>query len=256
MPGTRLLADDTFAVATGERYLEVVRSDLVKTLEYGAVLTPAQPDSQPRTGCTYGSTVLADRRLGVIERCPGEATDRLTLLSPDPAESEEPEEEFSVLLPSARATLVALSADRAAVALPDPPRLEILDDSGKEISTTLLDVPAADLAADPPGEAAATTAGTDGRLSWWTGSRTIALGADLVPQWTRPDTLGPAIPYGGGLLVPVPAGLVDVDAATGTPVRTIPVSRTDPTAPVRLAVAGDMLLEQRGPQVVALEPAS
>ena len=102
VPGTQLVADDTFVLATGERYLEVERSDLVKTLEYGAVIAPAQPDRQPRAGCAYGSTALAARRLGVLERCPDDATDRLTVLSPDPADAEKPEEEFSVLLPADR----------------------------------------------------------------------------------------------------------------------------------------------------------
>ncbi len=50
VPGTELVADDTFVLATGERYLEVERSDLVKTLEYGAVIAPAQPGSAAAGG--------------------------------------------------------------------------------------------------------------------------------------------------------------------------------------------------------------
>lgn len=253
-PGSRLLADGTFAVATGADYLEVVRSDLVKTLEYGAVTTPAQVGRQPRTGCTYGSTTLAIGRLGVIERCPGDPTDRLTVLAPDPADAEKPEEEFSVALPAAGATLVALSADRVAVALPDPPRLLLLDRAGGQVELIPLDVPAADLAADPPGGVPAVGSHPDG-VYWWTGSRTVALDArDLSPLWTVDGTLGPALPYGGGLLVPVPAGLLAVDAVTGAAVRTLPVSRVDTAAPVSLAAAGEVLLEQRGPEVVALRP--
>lgn len=257
VPGTQLVADDTFVVATGERYLEVERSDLVKTLEYGAVIAPAQPDRQPRVGCAYASIVLAARRLGVIERCPGETTDRLTVLSPDPEDAEKPEEEFSVLLPVEGATVVALSADRAAVALPDPPRLQVLDREGAEVGQYPLDIPAADLATDPPGRVPETTAGpgSESPIYWWTGSHTVALDpVDLTPRWSLPDTLGPAQPYGGGLLVPVRDGLLDVDALTGTALRTLPVRRDDPTAPVRLAAAGRMLLEQRGNEVVALRP--
>lgn len=258
VPGTELVADDTFVVATGERYLEVERSDLVKTLEYGAVIAPAQPDRQPRAGCAYASTVLAARRLGVLERCPDETTDRLTVLSPDPEDAEKPEEEFSVLLPVEGATVVALSAERVAVALPNPPRLQLLDKAGKEVATVPLDVPEADLATDPPGGVPETTTGpgSDGTVYWWTGSRTIALDpVELTPRWTLPDTLGPAQPYGDGLLVPVRDGLLDVDAGTGSALRTIPVGRDDPAAPVRLAAAGQVLLEQRGSEVVALHPA-
>lgn len=255
-PGTRLLADDTFVVATGADYLEVVRSDLVETLEYGAAPTPVQADRQPRTGCTYGSTVLASGRLGVVERCPDESTDRLTVLSPDGSEgAEEPQEEFSVPLPAAGATLVALSADRAAVALPNPARLVLFDRAGGQVAEFRLDVPDVELTGDPPGGAVVVGADPE-RIHWWTGSQTVALdGADLTPRWTVGEALGPALAYGGGVLVPVRDGLLEVDPATGAGRRTLPVARDDPAAPVRPAAAGKVLLEQRGPELVALVPA-
>jgi hypothetical protein len=252
-PGTRLLASSSAVVTTGTDYLEVLRSDLVKTLEYGAVPTPVQAGRQPRPGCTYGSVAITSDRLGVVERCPDETTDRLTVLSPDgPDGADQPQVQFSVALPGSGAVLVAVSGERAAVALPGPPRLLLLDRAGQQVGLVPLDVPAADLAADPPGGIAPVT--SDGeRVYWWSGSQTIALdAADLTPLWTLPGALGPAVAYGGGLLVPVPAGLVVLDAATSTPLRTIPVAR--PPGPVRLATAGDMLLEQRGPEVVALRP--
>ena len=69
-PGTRLLASDSSVVATGADYLEVMRSDLVKTLEYGAVPSPVQVGRQPRPGCTHASTAIGAGRLGLVERCP------------------------------------------------------------------------------------------------------------------------------------------------------------------------------------------
>jgi outer membrane protein assembly factor BamB len=114
-----------------------------------------------------------------------------------------------------------------------------------------LDVPATELT-DPPGGVAAVTSDGD-RVYWWTGSQTIALdAADLTPLWTMPGTLGPAVGYGGSVLVPVPGGLAVLDGTTATPQWTIPVDR--PAGPVRLATAGDVLLEQRGSEVVALRP--
>ena len=256
-PGTELVADDTFVVSTGERYLEVVRSDLVRTLEYGAVVAPAQPNRQPRAGCSYGSVALVARRLGVIERCAGEQTDRLTVLTPDPEDAEKPEAEFSILLPAAGATVVTLSEDRVAVALPNPPRLQVFDSGGAEVALVDLDVPEADLATDPPGGVAEVQVGPgDAGVYWWTGSRTIALDPSaLTPRWTLADTRGPALPYGGGLLVPIPSGLLVVDPNTGAGQRSIPVGRPDPAGSVRLGAAGRILLEQRGPAVVALRPA-
>jgi hypothetical protein len=75
----------------------------------------------------------------------------------------------------------------------------------------------------------------------------------LTPQWIVPDALGPAVPYADGLLVPVPDGLRVLDATTGAAVSTIPVAR--PAGPVRLATIGEVLLEQRAGEVVALRPA-
>jgi len=94
------------------------------------------------------------------------------------------------------------------------------------------------------------------RFYWWVGGTTVALdAATLTPAWTLRDTLGPPVTYGTGLLVPVRDGLADLDPARGTVLRTLPVRRTDPTAAVRLASAGDVVVEQRGNEVVALHPA-
>jgi hypothetical protein len=253
--GARLLAAGSSVLGTGTDYLEVLRSDLVKTTEYGVVTAPAQPGRQPRPGCTYGSVALAAGRFGVVERCPGAATDRLSVLSADSAQgADQPQVEFSVDLPGSRATVVALSADRVAVALPGPARLLVYDRSGSLVASTTLDVPDNELTTDPPGEDPAVQV-TDTQISWWTGSRTIALDpATLLPAWTLRGALGPALPYAGGLLVPVPQGLAEVDP-TGATVRTIPVTRDDPLAPVRLAATGEVLVEQRGSELVAMLPA-
>ena len=108
----------------------MLRSDLVRTLEYGDVPTPRQAGRQPRPDCESTGFAATSGRLAVLQRCPDEPTDRLTVLIPDGAEADKPQEEFSVPLPASNATLVALSDDRVAVALPDPPRLEVLDRVG------------------------------------------------------------------------------------------------------------------------------
>jgi hypothetical protein len=251
-PGTRLLASGSSVVATGTDYLEVMRSDLVKTLEYGAVPVPVQVDEQPRPGCAHASTALGSDRLGIVERCPDEASDRLTLVATDGEDGfEKPAVDFSVPLPGRGAVVVAVAADRVAVAVPGPPRLLVYDHAGQLTGEHPLDAPESDLT-DPPGGAAPTTT-SDGRVTWWTGSRTIALDErDLVPLWTVPDALGPAAPYADALVVPVPEGLRVLEPVSGTVLFTIPVAR--PPGPVVPATIGDVLLEQRGGEVVALRP--
>jgi hypothetical protein len=254
-PGTQLLASGSSVVATGASYLEVMRSDLVKTLEYGAVPVPVQvvAKQQPRPQCTRASTAIGSDRLGLVERCPGEGSDRLTLVATDGEKgAEEPDVDFSVLLPGTGAVIVAVSAEHVAVALPGPPRLLLYDHAGQQVGDHPLDVPESDFT-DPPGGVAATTS-RDHRVTWWTGSRTIVLDSpSLTPQWAVPDALGPAVPYADALLVPVPGGLRVLDPVHGAELRTIPVDR--PPGPVRLAALGEMLLEQRAAEVVALRPA-
>lgn len=253
-PGTRLLEGGSLVMATGPTYLEVFRSDLVRTVEYGDVPTPRQVGRQPRPTCGSTGFAATPGRVAVLQRCPDETADRLTVLIPDGAEADTPQEEFSVPLTVANATLVAVSDDRVAVARPDPPQLEVLDRTGTRVGLVGLDVPAADLARPPPDGVAVVTA-DDERVYWWTGSRTVALdGTDLTPAWTLPGTLGPAVRYAAELLVPVPDGLAVLDPKTGRVEQTLDVARDDRAVPVVPAVQGEMLLEQRGAVLVALRP--
>ncbi len=245
-PGTQLVAAGSYVVATGERYLEVWRSDLVRTLQYGDQPTPAQPGRQPRPDCTHGAVALSGDRVGVIERCPGAAADRVTVLAAAPsAGADQPQVLSTTQLSGPDAVLVALSADRTAVAVGG--RLVLLDAAGGQVGAQPLSVPVT-----ATGQPAVTSDGY--RDYWWTGSGVVTLDArTLAPLWTQANTLGPPVPYGSSLLVPVAGGLRVLDPATGRVLRTVPVDRGAAT-PVRLAVAGSTLLEQRGTEVVALRP--
>jgi len=217
-PGVQLIADGSYVTATGTDYLEVWRSDLVRTLEYGDVPTPVQPGKQPRPQCDYGSTAMSSDRIGVIERCPDAPSDRLTVITPDGSKgADTPEVQFSVELPATGAVLVALSSERAAVAVPGPPRLIVYDKAGLQLSQAPLDVADAALRTSPAGAPATVT--TDGsRFYWWAGGTTVALDVNTLTQaWTLRDTLGPP-------------------------------------AAMRTSAAGEVLLEQRGPEVVGLLP--
>lgn len=259
-PGTAFVSNGTLVAGTGAEKIEVMRYDLVRTLEYGRLDAPVNPGVQPRPQCTHAGTALGPDRLAVLERCPGEPTDRLTLLDPDDTKDGKPEVRWSKPLAASGAGLVAITETRIAVVLPDPARIVVLDEQGGEVGTYPVDVPPAALAAaaDPPGGLPAT--GHDARqISWWTGTSTILLDpGTLAPIATVPDTLGPGCSYGDATLVPVPGGLAVLgrDASGADPVvRTIPVARTDRSAPMRLATQGAVLVEQRGDEIVALVPA-
>lgn len=257
---TTLVGNGTLVAGTGAETIEVLRFDLVRTLEYGRIDAPLNSDTQPRPECTHASTVLGPDQLAVVERCPDEPADRLTVLDPDDTKDGKPVVRFSELLPSRGAGLVAVTDKRTAVVLPDPARLVVLDEQGAEIAATPIDLTPAALAAaaDPPGGAPATSADPR-QVSWWTGSSTVLLDpVTLAPLATVADTLGPGTTYGDATLVPVPDGLAVLDrsgAGTDPVVRTIPVARADRTGPVRLAAQGAVLVEQRGGEIVALTPA-
>ncbi|HKR50761.1 MAG TPA: hypothetical protein VJT72_14500 [Pseudonocardiaceae bacterium] len=253
---TRLTANDIQVAASGQRYLEVWRSDLVRTLAYGRLPTPAQPESQPRPDCTHGSMALSSTtefggQLAVVEQCPGERA-RLTVQRSDPAQPDHPEVAFSTVLGSATARVIALSRDRVAVALPDPARLVVLDKQGNAVAEHPLAVPNSDLRGNPPGGLVEVTVTATG-VYWFTGSATVALDAtDLRPRWTRPDSLGPGSEIGGRLLLPTAGALAVLDTTTGQQVAALPVDRGGYLGLVGTAVSGDVVLEQRGDALAAL----
>lgn len=258
--GAQLLFDGTHATATGRRYLETWRSDLVRTTQYGAVRTKVNPGKQPRTGCDYVSVAAAAGQIGVLERCPGDGAraDRLTILRASPKDAEQPEVVFSVQLGARGGLVVAMSGQRTAVLLPGPTRLAVFDDKGNQVETYPVDAP--EPAAGEPAPAAAggepavaAVATGPSALYWFTATSTVALDpAELRPLWTVGGTVGSGVLYAGRLLVPTPGQLAVLDPASGQRLGATPVDRGGYSGPVRLGAAGPVLLEQRGSQLVAL----
>lgn len=250
-PGTRLIGDGPL-LATGQDYLETMRSDLVRTTEYGAVRALEEPDDQPRTGCTYTSFAAGGGRVAVTEGCPSDTSQRLTVLRPDSAKGDQPASDSSTELGVRGAQVVAVSADRVAVLLPGEPRLLLLDRAGKRVGEFPL---ATAPPAFTPSDGVARVNRDQGGLYWWAGGATVSLDpGTLAPRWTLRGTLGPGVGYAGRLLVPVPGGLADVDPSTGASRALVPVDRAGWTGPVQVGAQGSVLLELRGQDIVALGP--
>lgn len=258
---TQLLTDGSHLVTTGTKLINVWSHDLVRTMEFGAVPAPVQPEKQPRTGCVFGSIAVADGRIGVIERCPKDRTDRLTVIrttnqTDGETRADEPKELFTTLLPERDARVVALSdgEDKDAitlVAFGQSKQLSTYGPKGDKRASFPLNLPARDLAGDPDGGVAITTRTGTG-VYWFTGTSTIALTNALEPRWAVPGTIGPGVSYAGKLLLPVRDGLAVVDERDGKWERTVPVDRGEHAGLVRLNALGPVLLEQRGHTVVAL----
>ncbi|MFF2085790.1 PQQ-binding-like beta-propeller repeat protein [Nocardia sp. NPDC058176] len=256
----RLTGDGTYLLALGPDRLEMWRSDLVRTLEYGYVDAPVNPNTQPRADCALRSAASSSTRLSVLERCPGDTTDRLTVLNPAPKEATHPEEHGSRVLTAPGADspelrVVAVSENKTAVYYPPteptatglglPARLAVHDGTGNEIATHPLDAPWSERA---------TVARLGTAIYIFTGDSLIALSPNtLQPAWTVPDVLGTPALMAGRLLVPVADGQLALDTTDGSTVARIPVQRSDYQGDViGTAVLGDTVFERRGGQLYAL----
>ncbi|OZF43653.1 Rv3212 family protein [Rhodococcus sp. 14-1411-2a] len=254
----RLSSDGTYVTSRGDTRMELWRSDMVRTLEYGRVDAPVNPGSQPRTGCTLLSSASTNSRTAVLEQCPGETAARLSLMNPAPKDAGKPEEYGSTVVPElvprsdapTAGQIIAITGSVVALYIPAengaPDRVGLYDDAAAKLSEFTL--PAG---SSPTPNLPATKAGS--ALTWFTGTGVQAFDSNnLSPLWTVPGALGSGAVMAGRLLLPVPDGISVVDLSTGVRVADIPVDRGDYAGPIQMSVIGDVVVEQRGSDVVAL----
>ncbi|MGW4094716.1 Rv3212 family protein [Nocardia sp. NPDC004750] len=246
----RLSADGTYLLAQGPQRLEMWRSDLVRTVEYGYVDAPVNVRTQPRKGCTLLSSSSSPSRLAVLERCPTDPAERLTVLNPAPKDNTVPEEFGSHVLTgpgsdSAEARVLAVSDNRIVLYFPAatgtepvPPRLAVYDGNGNAIVVHQLSAPLSQTA---------TTTRIGSAYLVFTGNSVIALnGSTFDPLWTAGGALGSPALMAGKLLLPTTGALAVLDPATGTETGRIPVDRPGYTGnPISLTVIGSTVLELR-----------
>lgn len=259
-PAVRLSVDGTYTLAYGSRRLEMWRSDLVRTLEYGYVDAPVNTKTQPRHGCTLLSASSAATRLAVLERCPDDPANRLSVLNPAPKDNTVPEEFGSHVLTgpgadSADARVIAVSDNRIGVYLPGgpapaggtptPPRLAVFDASGNFVASRELPGPLS---------AGAATTRIGSALFLCTGADLIALSAGTLDVlWTAPGALGTPALMANRVIMPVAGAIAVLDPTNGAELTRIPVDRKGYTGTdLSLAVLGPTILEKRGAELYAL----
>ncbi|MGO4614830.1 PQQ-binding-like beta-propeller repeat protein [Nocardia sp. 2YAB30] len=257
-PSVRLSVDGTYFVAQGPERLEVWRSDLVRTLEYGFVDAPVNVKTQPRKGCALLSASSSPSRLGILERCPADPANRLTVLNPAPKDNTVPEEYGSHILtgPGAEspdARVIAVSDSRIVLYLPGassgpeklPPRLAVYDGNGNPIVLHDLSAPLSETS---------TTTRIGSAYLVFTGNSVIALnGSTFDPLWTAGGALGAPALMAGKLLLPTAGAITVLDPASGAQMNRIPLERTSyDGSPISLTVVGSTILEKRDSELVAL----
>ncbi len=251
-PSVTLSSDGTAVLSAGENRLELWRSDMVRMLSYGALDARIKPDVPSQPLCRLVSAQASSSAVSVLEACPRQPDLRLTLLRPSD-EEDTPELRYVQqpgVAPDSGARVVAVADTMTAVYVPTPePVVNIVDETGATVASTPVPSP-------PSPQATMSRAGD--LITWWTGDSVIVFSANgfeyryTVTPEGRNKPLGPATIMAGRLLVPVTDGYDVFDPATGQGERHIPVTRPPSAAPVVPAVAGSMVIEQRGEELVAL----
>lgn len=247
-----LSGDGTTVLSAGDTRLEMWRSDMVRMLSYGALDAPIKPGTPKTPLCRLTSAAASSSAVSVLEACGNQADLRLTLLRPSD-EEDTPELKYvqqTGVSDGSGARVVAVADTTTAVYIPTPkPRVDIVDETGSVIASTVV----------PKAPAAEATASRVGDLvTWWTGDSLMVFSANnLQYKYTVAAAgdnapVGPAAIMAGRLMVPVSSGYDVFDPATGAGDRHIPLQRPAVNGPVVPAVAGSVLLEQRGDEVVAL----
>ena len=252
-PRVRLSSDGTAVLSAGATRLELWRSDMVRMLAYGETDARVKPSNRGlHSGCILESAAASSSAVSVLEACGNPADLRLVLLRPG-KEDDEPQQQFVPepgVRPGSGARVLAISQNNTAVYLPSPqPRVEVIDETGTTVSSTLLPRP-------PSGSAVVSQTGN--LMTWWTGDAllvfdatsltqryTIAAGENVAP-------LGPGVMMAGKLLVPLTGAIGVYDPVNGAYERDIPVNRSPSSSAVIPVVSGSVVIEQRGDTLVAL----
>lgn len=255
-----LASDGSYVVTQGPRRVDVFRSDLVLTVQYGRPDVPVNTGVQPRSGCTIGSALPASPSVVILESCPTEPNPRLTVIGSAPKDADRPQETSSVVAPAlGTATtseadaprLLTASREGAVAYVPahdgQPARVVTVGYRGDVRRSVDITTPPGGAPRDVPVVAEA------GIASFYTGTSTVVIDTTtLAAEMVIPGTLGPGALVGGQIVVPGPTALASYDLIGRNQVRLVTVDRPGYTGgPVLLTLAGQSLVAQWGTRVQA-----
>ncbi|BCP38767.1 hypothetical protein MINTMi198_41370 [Mycobacterium intracellulare M.i.198] len=163
-PRVRLSSDGMTVLSVGDTRLELWRSDMVRMVAYGETDARVKPSSRGlHSGCRLISAAASSSAVSVLESCANQADLRLVLLRPG-KDDDEPQQHVVAepgIAPDSGARVLAVRDTTTAVYLPAPqPRVDVIDETGATVASTLLPKP-------PSRSAAVSHAGS--LMTWWTG---------------------------------------------------------------------------------------
>ena len=263
-------ADDVSPVSSNDRVgtvaperLELWRSDMVRTIEYGDIEAVQEPDTQPHEECTITSALTRTSLLALTETCPVEGDDThgndtqdwIRFMDTTPEDSREPEIDGERKIP-AGSRLVSVGQEAAAVYAPEASGGTLIAINQESEETKRSKIPGAPaLNDDPSGVFTPVTADLPHHMSWFDGERLhLFIPSSQAHARAIPDVIGTGVAVEDKLVVPTKDGLTVVNWFNAETERDIPLDRGDYTGPVTLSVAGDHIIEKRGDQLVSLRP--
>lgn len=191
--GGQLTFGGPYAAWMDPGLVEIWRSDLYRTAQYGELPNPTQPSRQ-HLGCRFTDLAVADTQYATVEHCAANGPHaRIALNFTDPPTVNKAWDVFTlhprmdVDTGSDTARIVGITADRVAVLVSSPaPAVVLYDAAGTVISRTPVNIPAAEIvAADKSGRI--TPANSD------TTSRRSLIGTHLISvSQSATDTAQPA----------------------------------------------------------------
>ncbi|MBA4505020.1 Rv3212 family protein [Corynebacterium sanguinis] len=236
-----LSSNDRVGYVSSER-VELWRSDLVRTVEYGRVEAPQESEMQPHA-CGITSALTRKELLAVTERCDDGTWLRLQTTTPE--DSRKPEIEANVSIAES-AYLVAVSPEVAAVYNPGSREVRAYNTGGEEVSAS----PAPDFG-PAPDSATHEAADLPHHMTYFA-PNTLGL---FEPDSLRfsgefEGALGPGVAAGDRLLFATDQGVAVANWDTREVERVISIDRSGYTGTVGVAGAGGVVVEKRGGELV------
>ncbi|WP_291314649.1 hypothetical protein [Corynebacterium sp. UBA2622] len=229
--------------------VELWRSDLVRTVEYGAVEAPQEAGMQPNR-CSLTSALTRTELLAITEKC-GDGT-FLRLQDATPEDSRKPEIHSSVALPEG-AYLVAVGQGAAAVYDPATSRVTSYKKDGSELASTAVAQLSGGATVDGTLHVLP-TADLPHHMMFYGGGHLLTFDpSTLAVTGTFDGARGTGAAVGDRLIFATDTGLAVANADNNATEQIIPVDRGGYRGEVYVDSAGAGVVEKRGSEVIYLK---
>lgn len=230
------------------QHVELWRSDLVRTVEYGTIEAPQEPDMQPNE-CPITSALTRTELLAVTEVCDGGTFLRFQNATPE--DSRSPEMNGSVELPEG-SYLVGISQDAAAIYDPQSSEVRSYNKDGKELKVSEVpELPEAEQLDDAT--RILPVHDLPHHMTYHAGDYLLLLDpAELNVTGVFQGAKGTGFSADDRLLYASDSGIAVINWDKNSVEKIIPVDRGDYSGPISVDSAGATVVEKRGDEIVAL----